>query len=182
MTTPNDAPAQASVEALRTALKDIAQHTDPDDGDNYRADDREGCFDTVYAIATRALALPPPPTVGAEDEASLFHVTGERITRKDLNNAYRSGQENGRLAAHPLDGAPAPAADGQRVKDGRPEGWTEALAISFMAANGHNPEMGMFAKSFNEGAWRKIKDEWPEFVEFVSVHIRACLATDKEGA
>lgn len=77
---------------------------------------------------------------------------------------------------------PAPAADGQRVKDGRPEGWTEALAISFMAANGHNPEMGMFAKSFNEGAWRKIKDEWPEFVEFVSVHIRACLATDKEGA
>lgn len=179
----NDAPAQASVEAVEAACRRawLAVRGEPvgsGDGQTFCVPTLSP--DVMLAIVTAALS--PPPTVGAEDEASLFHVTGERITRKDLNNAYRSGQENGRLAAHLLDGAPAPAADGQRVKDGRPEGWTEALAISFMAANGHNPEMGMFAKSFNEGAWRKIKDEWPEFVEFVSVHIRACLATDKEGA
>ncbi len=65
------------------------------------------------------------------------------------------------LAASPA--APAPAAG---VEDGRPDGWTEALAVSFMANNGHNPEMGMFAKSFNEGAWAEILGEWPEFVEF----------------
>lgn len=73
--------------------------------------------------------------------------------------------------------APAPE------KDGRPDGWTEAIAISFMAANGHNPEMGMFAKSFNEGAWREIEQEWPEFEAFANTRIRASLdlATDAEG-
>lgn len=37
------------------------------------------------------------------DAASLHHPTGERITRKDLNNAFRQGVENGRFAAETLD-------------------------------------------------------------------------------
>lgn len=37
------------------------------------------------------------------DAASLHHPTGERITRKDLNNAFRQGVENGRLAAQMID-------------------------------------------------------------------------------
>lgn len=41
-------------------------------------------------------------------EKELHHVTGERITRKDLNNAYREGSEKGRLAAHLIDGVNSP--------------------------------------------------------------------------
>jgi len=36
------------------ALEEIAECTDPDGGENYRADDREGCLDTVHALSTRA--------------------------------------------------------------------------------------------------------------------------------
>lgn len=46
--------------------------------------------------------------LAASASESLRHANGERITRKDLNDAYRSGQENGRLAAHCLDGVPKP--------------------------------------------------------------------------
>jgi len=38
--------------------------------------------------------------------AALHHETGERITRKDLNNAFRQGQENGRAFAVLFDGGP----------------------------------------------------------------------------
>lgn len=31
------------------------------------------------------------------ESQSMYHGSGERITRKDLNLAYRMGQENGRL-------------------------------------------------------------------------------------
>lgn len=41
---------------LRAALQHIADMTDPDDGDNYRADDREGCIDMTYSVAANALA------------------------------------------------------------------------------------------------------------------------------
>lgn len=99
----NDAPAQASVEAVaRVIYKEM--------GFSYEGRTVNamgipyGSWAKALKAAEAVLALSPPPTVGAEDEASLFHVTGERITRKDLNNAYRSGQENGRLAAHLLDG------------------------------------------------------------------------------
>lgn len=54
------------------------------------------------------------------------------------------------------------------ANDRRPAGWTEALALLFMAANGHNPEIVMFAKSFSEGAWQEIESEWPEFVAFAA--------------
>jgi hypothetical protein len=42
---------------LLEALRRIAEHTDPDSPEeNYRADDREGCLDTVFSIAKRAIA------------------------------------------------------------------------------------------------------------------------------
>jgi hypothetical protein len=42
---------------LLEALKRIAEHTDPDSPEeNYRADDTEGCLDTVFSIAKRAIA------------------------------------------------------------------------------------------------------------------------------
>jgi hypothetical protein len=39
------------------ALRRIAEHTDPDSPEeNYRADDPEGCLDTVFSLAKRAIA------------------------------------------------------------------------------------------------------------------------------
>ena len=37
------------------ALQNIKDATNADDPESYRADDREGCLDTVFAIASRAL-------------------------------------------------------------------------------------------------------------------------------
>ena len=42
---------------LIMALTDIAQMTDPDDPENYRADDPEGCLDTVFYVANQAIGL-----------------------------------------------------------------------------------------------------------------------------
>jgi hypothetical protein len=63
---PSEANARliASVPALRTshaalakALEAIVEMTDPEpDGENYRADDREGCLDAVHEAARAALA------------------------------------------------------------------------------------------------------------------------------
>lgn len=41
---------------LKEALQDIADATNPDDPESYRADDREGCLDTVQHIAVSALS------------------------------------------------------------------------------------------------------------------------------
>lgn len=41
---------------LRAALQSIKDMTDVDNPDSYRADDREGCLDTVFAAASEALA------------------------------------------------------------------------------------------------------------------------------
>lgn len=41
-------------------------------------------------------------------DKDLHHATGERITRKDLNNAHRKGAEEGRLAAHLIDSVNSP--------------------------------------------------------------------------
>lgn len=51
---------------LVEALDAIREMTDPDDEDNYRADDREGCFDTVFETARTALsrARNTPDVVG----------------------------------------------------------------------------------------------------------------------
>lgn len=50
--------------ALVAVLREIAEHTDPDDPDSYRADDREGCFDTVFETAKTALAQFAPGEEG----------------------------------------------------------------------------------------------------------------------
>lgn len=39
------------IEELEGAVRDIAEATDPDNAESYRCDDREGCLDTVNAIA-----------------------------------------------------------------------------------------------------------------------------------
>ena len=41
---------------LLATLRDIAGHTDADDPQSYRADDPEGCLDTVHARAVGAVA------------------------------------------------------------------------------------------------------------------------------
>lgn len=56
----------AAAPELLEALERIAQHTDPDDPESYRADDREGCLDTVQAIAAAAIAK----AKGEDGEAS----------------------------------------------------------------------------------------------------------------
>lgn len=45
------------IERLRDALQRIKDMTDADNPDSYRADDREGCLDTVFAVASRTLAV-----------------------------------------------------------------------------------------------------------------------------
>lgn len=51
---------------MRAALEQIAEATDPDAvEENYRADDREGCLDYVFAKARAALS----PQVAATQEA-----------------------------------------------------------------------------------------------------------------
>lgn len=57
---------------------------------------------TARDIAGRAAALIEQQAAELAEQ-HLRHETGERITRKDLNNAYRSGQENGRLFAETVE-------------------------------------------------------------------------------
>jgi hypothetical protein len=49
-------------------------------------------------------ALSPAATPVSEAGGELHHASGERITRKDLNDAYRKGAEDGRLATKLIDG------------------------------------------------------------------------------
>lgn len=51
--------AAVRIEELEAALTDIAEATDPDNPESYRCDDREGCLDTVQAIARSALTEQP---------------------------------------------------------------------------------------------------------------------------
>ena len=48
-----------ALKRMETVIKDIAEMTDPDDPESYRADDREGCFDTVFYKASTALKHSP---------------------------------------------------------------------------------------------------------------------------
>jgi hypothetical protein len=45
---------KADMKPLVEALSCVIAHTDPDNPNSYRADDREGCLDTVYAISDKA--------------------------------------------------------------------------------------------------------------------------------
>jgi hypothetical protein len=50
------------IEELKTALREIIAATDPDPiNENYRADDREGCLDHVFATARAALGEEQQP-------------------------------------------------------------------------------------------------------------------------
>lgn len=57
------------------------------------------------------------------------------------------------------------------LSDGRPAGWTEALALGFIAECGalHDARED-FATAFNEGDWAGIQRNWPEFQEWVNKH------------
>ena len=44
---------QQRIAELEEALREIAAMTNPDDSDSYRSDDREGCLDTIHALASR---------------------------------------------------------------------------------------------------------------------------------
>lgn len=98
--------------------------------------------------------------------ADLLDENAECYSENAMDRAFLGNSEElAALIVKYLALAASPAAP----EDGRPDGWTEALAISFMAANG----MGMFAKSFNEGAWAEINEEWPEFVAFAERRLGA---------
>ncbi len=51
-----DARLIASAPDLLEALRSIAAMTNPDDPESYRSDDREGCLDSVQALAASAIA------------------------------------------------------------------------------------------------------------------------------
>jgi hypothetical protein len=69
MTTP---PAQARVEGaldpvrLQDLIRRIAAHTDADDPESYRCDDREGCLDAVHDLCVREIASWPNARPDAE--------------------------------------------------------------------------------------------------------------------
>jgi hypothetical protein len=48
--------SMTELDRLRDALERIKAMTDADNPNSYRADDREGCLDTVFAVASQALA------------------------------------------------------------------------------------------------------------------------------
>ena len=53
--------------------------------------------------------------------------------------------------------------------DGRPAGWTEALALEFIGTQ-YVDCADQFAKAFNEGDWPTIQKEWPEFQTWLNGH------------
>jgi len=44
---------------FREILERIEEMTDPNDGSNYRSDDREGCLDTIHDLVAGALKYNP---------------------------------------------------------------------------------------------------------------------------
>ena len=72
--------------------------------------------------------------------ASLHHETGERITRKDLNNAYRMGQENARLAAELL---PPLVSELQAENEKLREATDEAIRLARYQLNRGSEDMGI---------------------------------------
>lgn len=48
--------AERQRDKLLDALQSITDMTNADNPESYRSDDREGCFDTVYAVARDAVA------------------------------------------------------------------------------------------------------------------------------
>lgn len=94
----------------------------------------------------------------------VFRITkrGAFVETEPLRAAFDMPDGTHDLYAHP-----APATMEMRG-DGRPNGWTEALALSFIASKKLDPDIGLFIDAFNEGAWSEIEREWSEFSEFVT--------------
>lgn len=54
--------------------------------------------------------------------------------------------------------------------DGRPAGWTEALALAFVAEGfaGFFARPELFAELFTQGDWTEIRKTYPAFDDFVA--------------
>lgn len=78
---------EKGLEAAREALREVGLH-------------REG--ESLLTLGTVIATDLARAAIEAYLLTSLHHPMGERITRKDLNNAHRMGREEGRLAAEVL--------------------------------------------------------------------------------
>lgn len=132
------------------------------------SDDRWVCSPECLDAVTDPDATPPASSESAQVREGLI----ARARHAARVERTLTGNRAGELYDAPADALdecdPAGRIRASLANDRRPAGWTEALALLFMAANGHNPEIGMFAKSFSEGAWQEIESEWPEFVAFAA--------------
>lgn len=54
------------------------------------------------------------------------------------------------------------------IPDGRPPGWTEARALAFCAQLNGPSDAQEFARLFVHGEWRKVMQEFPDFVEWIA--------------
>ncbi len=178
----NDAPAQASVEAVAiltqardaytrtTRMQTISGETEAErrasegEARDYAAEIMFGelgglTIDHIEAL----LALSPPPTVGAEDEAPVAwmwtHEDGTRSFVSDLDTK-RIWERTMKRVLVPVYTRPAPSADEQRVKDAVDE--IEGLV------DGYDREK-------SDWYWRRT------VIRLMLSRIRASLATDKEG-
>lgn len=52
--------------------------------------------------------------------------------------------------------------------DGRPAGWTEARALAFCATLHGPSDAQEFARMFTHGEWRKVMQEFPDFIEWIA--------------
>lgn len=105
----------------------------------------------------------------------VYRITkrGAFVETEPLRAAFDMADGSHDLYAHPA------AVTVAMPVDGRPDGWTEALALSFIASKKLDPDIGQFIDAFNEGAWAEIENEWSEFSEFVAA--RAVKAIGKIG-
>ena len=56
----------------------------------------------------------------------------------------------------------------EELNDLRPAGWTEALALEFIADSRGDPsDLVTFAQMFSEGEWPGIQKEFPEFEKWL---------------
>lgn len=162
-------PAQASVEAVIAAIEDQMPATQ--DWTSTLI-----CEALERAIAA-VLALSPPPTVGAEDEA-VAHARAV-LAQPGIMMFQRSTVEDLVAIIDRLyDTRPAPAADGQEEAD------LFARSLAWLADEPLGPAEGLVSEPEEREEHRAWEEKMPpDFVDAVAkARIRACLATDREGA
>jgi hypothetical protein len=54
----------------------------------------------------------------------------------------------------------------EKPNDGRPNGWTEALALEWLAFYWVDGDPQVFADLFVSGCWDMIREEWIDFAEW----------------